>query len=219
MGLGLKGKTVGLIGLGGIGKALAKRLAAFDMRLIGIKQHIDPSFAKTHHLDWLGTLNELPILLQQADFVVLSLPDTPQTHHVFNQQTFRQMKAGSYLINLGRGGLIDKDALETALKTGHLAGAGLDVFWQEPPDPTDPIFQQNIIFLIKFTNSWCSFCFFSLQNFLFKCMLFRFFQFFLYYLLHNYAFLQKIPKNEILWDFIFIVILFLLSGNSQLSRL
>ena len=81
------------------------------------------------------------------------------------------------------------------------------------------IFQQNIIFLIKFTNSWCSFCFFSLQNFLFKCMLFRFFQFFLYYLLHNYAFLQKIPKNEILWDFIFIVILFLLSGNSQLSRL
>lgn len=103
MGLGLKGKTVGLIGLGGIGKALAKRLTAFDMRLIGIKQHIDPSFAKTHHLDWLGTLNELPILLQQADFVVLSLPDSPQTHHILNQQTFRQMKAGSYLINLGRG--------------------------------------------------------------------------------------------------------------------
>jgi phosphoglycerate dehydrogenase-like enzyme len=115
------------------------------MRLIGIKQHIDSTFANTHHLDWLGTLNELPILLQQADIVVLSLPDSPQTHHILNQQTFRQMKTGSYLINLGRGGLIDKDALETALKTGHLAGAGLDVFWQEPPDPADPIFQQNII--------------------------------------------------------------------------
>ncbi|ACQ93389.1 D-isomer specific 2-hydroxyacid dehydrogenase NAD-binding [Tolumonas auensis DSM 9187] len=145
MGLGLKGKTVGLIGLGGIGKVLAKRLTAFDMRLIGIKQHVDPDFAKTHHLDWLGTLHELPTLLQQADFVVLSLPDSPDTHHILNQQTFRQMKAGSFLINLGRGGLIDKDALETALKSGHLAGAGLDVFWQEPPDPTDPIFQQNII--------------------------------------------------------------------------
>lgn len=145
MGLGLKGKTVGLIGLGGIGKALAKRLAAFDMRLIGIKQHIDPDFAKAHHLEWLGTLNELPTLLQQADFVVLSLPDSPETHHILNSQTFSQMKPGSFLVNLGRGGLIEKDALEAALKSGHLAGAGLDVFWQEPPDPADPIFQQNII--------------------------------------------------------------------------
>lgn len=145
MGLGLKGKTVGLIGLGGIGKALAKRLTAFDMRLIGIKRSVNDEFARQHHLDWLGTLNELPTLLQQADFVVLSLPDSPDTHHILNQYTIPQMKAGSFLINLGRGGLIDKDALETALKSGHLAGAGLDVFWQEPPDPTDPIFRQNII--------------------------------------------------------------------------
>jgi phosphoglycerate dehydrogenase-like enzyme len=144
-GLSLSGKTVGLVGLGGLGQALAKRLHAFDMRLIGIKQHADAAFAEKHHLDWLGTLADLPTLLAQADFVVLTLPDSPATHHILNQTTFAAMKPGSFLINLGRGGLVSRDALENALSSGKLAGAGLDVFWQEPPDPEDPIFQHNVI--------------------------------------------------------------------------
>lgn len=145
MGLGLKGKTVGLVGLGGIGKALAKRLHAFDMRLIGIKQTMSDEFAKAHHLAWLGTLAQLPELLAQSDFVVMSLPDSPDTHHILNANTFRFMKSSAFLINLGRGGLIEKEALYQALINKQIAGAGLDVFWKEPPDPTDPIFQQNII--------------------------------------------------------------------------
>lgn len=145
MGLGLKGKTVGLVGLGGIGKALAKRLHAFDMRLIGIKQTMSDEFAKAHHLSWLGTLSQLPELLAQSDFVVMSLPDSPDTHHILNANTFRFMKSSAFLINLGRGGLIEKEALHQALINKQIAGAGLDVFWKEPPDPTDPIFQQNII--------------------------------------------------------------------------
>lgn len=144
-GLSLRGKTVGLIGLGGLGQALAKRLHAFDMRLIGIKQHVDDDFALRHHLDWLGTLDELPTLLAQSDFVVLTLPDSPSTHHIMNPATLSAMKTGSFLINLGRGGLVNRDALEAALNNGRLAGAGLDVFWQEPPDPADPIFQYNVI--------------------------------------------------------------------------
>lgn len=144
-GLSLNGKTVGLVGLGGLGQALAERLHAFHMRLIGIKQHADAGFAEKHHLDWLGTLADLPTLLAESDFVVLTLPDSPATHHILNQTTFSVMKPGSFLINLGRGGLVNRDALENALSRGQLAGAGLDVFWQEPPDPEDPIFQHNVI--------------------------------------------------------------------------
>ncbi|WP_437612939.1 2-hydroxyacid dehydrogenase [Erwinia sp. V71] len=144
-GLGLMGKTVGLVGLGGIGKALTKRLAAFGVRLIGVRREPDPAFAAQHQLDWLGSLAQLPELLAQSDFVILSLPDNPQTHHIIDQQALAQMKAGSFLINLGRGGLTEKQALLAALDSGHLAGAGLDVFWQEPPDPQDAIFRHNVI--------------------------------------------------------------------------
>ena len=145
MGLGLKGKTAGLIGLGGIGKALAKRLHAFDMKLIGIKQTLNDSFAKEHHLDWLGTLDDLPALLKQSDFIILSLPDSQQTHHIIDANALSLVQQNSFIINLGRGGLIEKEALYQALKTHQIAGAGLDVFWQEPPNPADPIFQENVI--------------------------------------------------------------------------
>lgn len=144
-GLGLRGKTVGLVGLGGIGKALARRLLAFDMRLIGIKQHAEVDFARTHGFEWIGTLNDLPLLLAQADFVVLSLPDTKATNGIINTENLARMQSGSFLINVGRGGLIDKDALLQALASDHLAGAGLDVFWQEPPDPNDPLFSYNVL--------------------------------------------------------------------------
>ncbi|MCU5771906.1 2-hydroxyacid dehydrogenase [Erwiniaceae bacterium BAC15a-03b] len=144
-GLGLMGKTVGLVGVGGIGKALAKRLTAFGVRLIGVKRDADRAFAEQHQLSWLGTMEQLPDLLAEADFVILSLPDNAQTRHIINENALTQMKAGSFLINLGRGGLIEKQALIAALELGHIAGAGLDVFWQEPPDPQDKIFSYNVI--------------------------------------------------------------------------
>lgn len=145
MGITLKGKTAGLIGLGGIGKALVQRLKAFDMRLIGIKRQASPEFAAAYGLDWVGSLAELPQLLAESDFVILSLPDSPDTHGLIGQARMAQMKPGGFLINLGRGGLLDRPALLSALQQGNLAGAGLDVFWQEPPDPDDPIFACNVI--------------------------------------------------------------------------
>lgn len=145
VGMGLTGKTVGLVGLGGIGKALAKRLAPFGMRIIGVKREADAAFARLHGLAWAGEMSQLPALLAEADFVVLSLPDNPQTHHIIDKEALSQMKPGSFLINLGRGGLIEKSAFLAALEAKTLAGAGLDVFWQEPPDPRDPLFRHNLI--------------------------------------------------------------------------
>ncbi|WP_455817540.1 2-hydroxyacid dehydrogenase [Pseudomonas cerasi] len=145
VGMGLKGKTVGLVGLGGIGKALAQRLAAFDMRMIGVKRQASDDFARQHRLEWVGGMARLPHLLREADFVVLSLPDNPETHHIIDGSALAKMKPGSFLINLGRGGLIEKSALLAALENGPLAGAGLDVFWQEPPDPQDILFRHNVI--------------------------------------------------------------------------
>lgn len=145
IGLGLKGKTVGIVGLGGLGQALARRLLAFDMTLLGIKRQIEPAFADRHGLAWLGTLDELPTLLARCDFVVLTLPDNPQTHHMIDAASLASCKPGAFLINLGRGGLVEREALLQALRTGQLGGAGLDVFWEEPPDPEDPIFAENVI--------------------------------------------------------------------------
>ena len=145
MGFALKGKTAGLVGLGGIGTALTQRLHAFEMRLIGIKSKPSPQYAEQYRLDWVGTLADLPRLLSESDFVVLSLPDNDATHGLFNQKTFHSMQPGTMLVNLGRGGVIDHQALLEALEDGILGGAGLDVFWQEPPDPQDPVFSYNVI--------------------------------------------------------------------------
>jgi phosphoglycerate dehydrogenase-like enzyme len=84
-------------------------------------------------------------LLGRSDFVILCLPVTRETKQIMNQNTLALMKPGAFLINLSRGGLVDRDALEEALSLGRIAGAGLDVFWEEPPDPEDPIFQYNVL--------------------------------------------------------------------------
>lgn len=145
LGRSLAGKTIGLVGLGGIGKSLIKRLTPFNVRLIAIKRD-NPSRAKEEFgLDWAGTPRELPELLRRSDYVILALPLTTETQHLMNRKTFSYMKKGAFLINLARGGLVDRDALEESLASGHLAGAGLDVFWEEPPDPSDPIFSYNVL--------------------------------------------------------------------------
>ena len=144
-GRALSGKTVGLIGLGGIGRALAGRLKAFDVHLIGIKRH-DPQKAKEElGLEWVGTPCDMKEFLGRADYVVLCLPLTSESRHMISRQALNDMKPDAFLINLSRGGLVDRDALEEALATKKIGGAGLDVFWEEPPDPRDPIFQYNVM--------------------------------------------------------------------------
>jgi phosphoglycerate dehydrogenase-like enzyme len=144
-GRALIGKTVGIIGLGGIGRALAKRLKPFDVHLLGIKRY-EPQKAKEElGLDWAGSPAEMYELLNRSDYVVLCLPATNESRNIIGRQSFLSMKRDAFLINLSRGGLVDRDALEDALASGTIAGAGLDVFWEEPVDPNDPIFKYNVL--------------------------------------------------------------------------
>ncbi len=144
-GKALGGRTIGLVGLGGIGQALIQRLKGFNVRIIGIKNREPEKARAALGLDWVGGPGQLPELLGRSDVVFLCLPATPASTRLMNRQTFAFMKPGAHLINLSRGGVVDRDALEWALSSETIAGAGLDVFWQEPPDPDEPIFKLNVL--------------------------------------------------------------------------
>ena len=145
MGTALMGKTVAILGMGSIGAQLAARLQHFQVRLLGIKQHPSEVLKQELGLDFLGGQDDVPQVLEQADFVVLALPVTSETRAMMNADAFARMKQKAFLINVARGPVIDHTALVEALAQKHIAGAGLDVFWDEPTDPEDPLFQYNVI--------------------------------------------------------------------------
>lgn len=122
----LPGMTVGLIGAGTIGQAVAARLRGFDVKLI----YFDPVVPMLESAEQVGTLDEL---LQRSDVVTLHAPLTPDTRHMINAATLARIKPGALLINTARGGLVDQEALFASLRSGRLGGAGLDVFDEEPP--------------------------------------------------------------------------------------
>jgi D-3-phosphoglycerate dehydrogenase len=128
-GLTLQGKTVGLIGLGAIGREVALRLRAFGCTLIAHDPAADTTFAATHGI----LLAALPEVLARADFLSLHVPLLPTTRGLVDAAFLAQMKAGAFLVNTARGELVDETALLEALQTGHLRGAALDVFTVEPP--------------------------------------------------------------------------------------
>ena len=136
---GLEGKTLGLIGVGRIGGHLARLAQGFSMSVIAVKRTADQALAAELGLDFLGDPSHQDEVLARADFVSIHLPLVPATLRSFGRRQFERMKPGSYLINIARGRIIDKAALHEALTSGHLAGAGLDVFWVEPIDPDDPL--------------------------------------------------------------------------------
>lgn len=141
----LLGKTACLIGMGDIGTAIARLLLAFGMHLIGVRRRPEqggPAGIPFQHVSSLHTFHDI---LPEADYVILCLPATPETYHLFDASAFAAMKPGSFLINVGRGQLVDQEALLEALRSARLAGAGLDVFWEEPVDPGHPLFQENVI--------------------------------------------------------------------------
>lgn len=145
MGRALSGQTIGIIGLGGIGRALIKRLKPFGVRLIGIKRHDLEKAKNGLGMEWVGEPRDLKELLARSDHVVLALPVTSESENIIDADAFLTMKKEAFLINLSRGGLVDHDALKDALASNKIAGAGLDVFWEEPPDPNDPIFMHNVM--------------------------------------------------------------------------
>jgi phosphoglycerate dehydrogenase-like enzyme len=138
-------KTVAILGLGAIGRAIAGLLRPYGCRLLGLSRHPDDRLRQSLGLDWLGGPSAWPALLRQADVLVLAVPLTPETRGLVGAAELAQLKPGSFLVNVSRGAVVDEAALLAALASGHLAGAGLDVFWDEPADPGHPIFQHPVI--------------------------------------------------------------------------
>ena len=143
MGQTLKGRTAAIVGFGGIGQELATRLAGLEMKVLAVSRR-GPK-ADDVAVDFHGAADTLHTVLRQADFVIVAPPLNDDTRSLIGQEEFACMKPNAFLINVARGPVVDYDALLAALKDGRIAGAGLDVFWQEPFDPADPIFSYNVI--------------------------------------------------------------------------
>lgn len=129
----LAGKTLGIVGFGAIGRAVATRAQAFDMQVLAFDPLVD---AAAMHAAGVGCAETVEALLPQVDVVTLHVPLLDSTRHLLDGARLRLMKPGAVVINTARGGVVDEGALAAALESGHLAGAGLDVFEAEPP--TDP---------------------------------------------------------------------------------
>lgn len=132
----LKGKTVGLVGLGRIARLVAKKLTAFDVKLIGSDPFVSKETAAEHGIE----LMSMESVLEQADIVSLHTPLTDETHKMVNGELLAKMKPSAILVNVSRGPVVDEDALFHALKEGKIAGAALDVFDPEPPSVYNPLF-------------------------------------------------------------------------------
>jgi phosphoglycerate dehydrogenase-like enzyme len=125
----LSGHTLGIVGLGGTGRSVARRARAFGMDVIAVDSE---PVEKTAEVSSLWRMDRFHDLLGASDFVVVCCPLTPQTRGMFDDDAFAAMKPGSYVVNVTRGPIIDADAIVKALKSGHLGGAGLDVTPIEP---------------------------------------------------------------------------------------
>lgn len=134
-GLTIENKTVGLLGLGSIGKQVARRLAGFDCRIMAYDPVADEEFARQHNV----ILDSRDEVAAQADFLSLHLPLLPETRGLVDTAFLQGMKNGAYLVNTSRGELIDEAALAEAIRSNRLAGAALDVFTKEPPELTNPL--------------------------------------------------------------------------------
>jgi D-2-hydroxyacid dehydrogenase (NADP+) len=145
----LAGKTLLIIGLGRIGGRLAKLAKAFDMRVIGLRR--DPK-GGANGADEVHGMEELQHLLPEADVVALTCALTPQTENIVNAETLALMKPSSLLVNLARGRCVDEAALLAALETGAIAGAGLDVFAEEPLPQASPLWTARNVFITPHTG-------------------------------------------------------------------
>jgi phosphoglycerate dehydrogenase-like enzyme len=128
-GVELRGKKVGIIGLGHIGIEVAKRLQAFDMKILGLKRRLSEAMINQLNLEFLGPPDDLDHLLKESDFVVITVPLTPATRGLIGKRELQLMKPTAYLVNVGRAAIIEEEPLYLALKEGWIAGAGLDVWW------------------------------------------------------------------------------------------
>lgn len=131
----ISGKTLGILGFGKIAKVLCRKAASFGLKILVCNPRLRKSELAGYAVEAVG----LQELLGRSDFISIHVPLTPETRHLFNLDSFRQMKSSAFLINTSRGDIIDTNALLIALDEGLIAGAGLDVLAKEPPVPNDPL--------------------------------------------------------------------------------
>lgn len=141
MGVQVRGKTLGIVGLGRVGTEVARRALALGMRVLAHDPFVSPERAQRLGVEMVS----LERVLAEADFLTLHTPLTEDTRRLIGRRELARMKRGAYLINTARGGVVDEEALLEALEEGHLAGAGLDVFAQEPPGPTPLVCHPRVV--------------------------------------------------------------------------
>jgi glyoxylate reductase len=141
LGPSLRGKTLGIVGMGSIGSMVARRARGFDMNVLYTKRSPDPEIEKE-----LGVkFSDLDNLLANSDVVTLHVPLTPETRHMINRDSIAKMKRGAYLINTARGAVVHEQALVDGLRDGRLGGAGIDVFDNEPNINPELIGLDNVV--------------------------------------------------------------------------
>lgn len=155
MGVGLTGRTLGLIGLGSIGREVARLAHPFDLRQLAYDPYASASVAAEQGV----TLVDLETLLRASDFVCITCALTPETYHLLDATRLALMKPTAFLINIARGPIVEQTALTAALRDGHLQGAGLDVFEQEPIDPNDPLLALPNVIATPHALGWTDECF------------------------------------------------------------
>jgi len=139
----LNGKTLGLIGSGYIAQHVASIANCIGMNVLVYSPHCTDEKAKK-----IGaTRKDFEDLIKESDFISLHIPHNDESHYLFNEKSFNQMKTGSYLINVARGGVVDENALYNALKEGKLTGAAVDVFEQEPPTQDNKLLSLDNVIL------------------------------------------------------------------------
>jgi D-3-phosphoglycerate dehydrogenase len=160
MGIGLKGRTLCVVGAGGIGQELLRMVAPFEFNLLAVDPHVDASVVQE-----LGAeLVSLDHGLARADFVVLTCILNEQTHHLISDAQLNVMRPDAFLINMARGPVVDEAALIRALKDNRIAGAGLDVFEQEPVAPDNPLLTMDQVILTPHSLCWTDQCFHDIAS-------------------------------------------------------
>jgi phosphoglycerate dehydrogenase-like enzyme len=145
--------TMGVIGMGGIGREVARRATAFGMAVRGVDRFPD-RVGPTPGVDRVDGLDRLADLLAWSDFTVIAAPHTPETEGLFDAETLAMLRPSSYLINVGRGAIVVLDALVAALRAGSLAGAALDVYEVEPLPPGHPLWDFPNVILTPHTAGY-----------------------------------------------------------------
>jgi phosphoglycerate dehydrogenase-like enzyme len=148
----LSGRTLGLIGVGTIGSEIAKRAGAFGMRVIALRRR--PAYGTIGHVERVYGVEDLDEFLGQCHVLAICAPLTPETQSMMSAARFARLPKGAIVINVGRAKIIDTEALVDALHSGHLAGASLDVFPQEPLPPEHPLWKAPNVILTPHTSGF-----------------------------------------------------------------